>query len=155
MFVDIFDLTSWFVTQGQQEDGISFCPWNQDRWLSQQRTHQFEHVFFCWWTNLELKQLTVKVELLKPTTPKNCIFMPFYTTWQPNHTILTSSVTAILKAMINTIFIGPSLGGSEFCINGGRFFNEREYSAADWLVPLLYNYILTELIYLKSIKRIN
>ena len=29
-------------------------------------------------------------------------------------------------------------GGSEFFINGGRFFfNKREYSGADWLVPLI------------------
>ena len=36
-----------------------------------------------------------------------------------NHTILTSSVTEILKAMIDTVFLGPRLGGLEFFINSG------------------------------------
>ena len=55
-FFLIFDLTSWFVTQGQKEGGISFGPWNHDRWLSQQRTHKFEYVYRCCWTNQEFKQ---------------------------------------------------------------------------------------------------
>ena len=40
-----------------------------------------------------------------------CRFLTQTVTWQPNHTILTSSVKAILKAMIDTVFLGPSLGG--------------------------------------------
>ena len=52
-------------------------------------------------------EYTVKVELLKPTTPKNCIVMPFleknsYLTTKPYS--VTLNVTAILKAMIDTIF---------------------------------------------------
>ena len=75
-----FYKTSWLVTPGQKEGGVSFGPWNHDRWLSQQRSHKFEYVFCCWWRNQELKQETVKVELLKPTTPKKCIFMSFLDT---------------------------------------------------------------------------
>ena len=64
-----------------------------------------KYVFNFWWTNQE--KWTEKVELLKPTTPKNFIFMPFVdqtTTWRPNHTILTLGVKEILKAMFDTVF---------------------------------------------------
>ena len=92
-----------------------------------------EYVFCCWWTNQELKQKAVKVELLKPTTPKNCIFMPFLDT----NSLLTTKpkhfdIKAILKAIIDTVFLGPGLGGSYFFITGGRFF-QRERVLWGWL----------------------
>ena len=37
---------------------------------------------------------------------------------------MTSSVKVIVKAMIDTIFVGPSLGGTEFFINSGKFFQQ-------------------------------
>ena len=49
-------------------------------------------------------QLHPKIALL-------CCFWTQTATWRPNHTILTSSVIAILKAMIDTVFLGPSFGG--------------------------------------------
>ena len=41
--------------------------------------------------------------------------------------------------MIDTVFLGPSLGGSAFFLTVGGFFKEREYSGADWLDPVLGN----------------
>ena len=67
--------------------------------------------------------------------PKNAFFCRFWTqtaTWRPNHTILTSSVKAILKAMIDTVFLGPSLGGSEVNKNG-RSFLQKERVLWGWL----------------------
>ena len=53
--------------------------------------------------------------------------------------MLTSSVIAILKAMTDTIILEPSLGGgAEFFYLRFFLLNKREYSGADWLVPLLY-----------------
>ena len=67
-----------------------------------------------------------------------CRFWTQTATWRPNHTILTSNVKAILKAMIDTIFLGPSVGGGQiFLITLEGFYNKREYSGADWLVLLL------------------
>ena len=129
------------MTQGQKEVGISFGPWNHDRWLSQQRTHKFEYVFRCWWTNQERKQYTVKVELLKPNTPKNCIFMLFLDT---NSHLTTKPYNFDIKCQKNSEsydrhgFLGTKFrGGQNFVLTVGGFFNEREYSAADWLVPLI------------------
>jgi hypothetical protein len=40
--------------------------------------------------------------------------------------------------MIDTVFLGPrKVGGSEFLLPVGSFSNKREYSEADWLVPLV------------------
>ena len=39
-------------------------------------------------------------------------------------TILTSSVKAILKDMINTVFLGPSLGGVRIFTNSGSFLQQ-------------------------------
>ena len=50
-----------------------------------------------------------------------CHFWTQTATWWQNHTILTSSFKEILKAMIDTVFMEPSLGGSEFFDKGGRF----------------------------------
>ena len=73
---------------------------------------------------------------------KNAIFecSPFqkFNTTILNNTILTSCVKAILKAMINTFFFGTKFrGGQNFVLTVGGFFNKREYSGADWLVPLI------------------
>ena len=137
---EIFYLMSWFVTQSQKESGIYLGPWNHDRWLSQQRTHTFEYVFSCWWTNQELKQETVKVELLKPTTPENCIFMPFV---DINSHLTTKPYNFDIKCQSNyesydwhgffgTIFTG----GQNFLLTVGSFFNKREYSVIDGAYPV-------------------
>ena len=70
-----------------------------------------------------------------------CRFWTQTVTWKPNHKSLTSSFKAILKATIDTIFLGPSLGGAEFFffILLGGFYNQREYSGANWLVLLILN----------------
>ena len=67
---------------------------------------------------------------LHPKIAFLCRFWTQTATWQPNHTILTSSVKSILKAMIDTFFWRPSL-------TVGGFYNQREYFRADWLVLLL------------------
>ena len=44
----------------------------------------------------------------------------------------------MLKAIINTVFFGTKFrGGQNFVLTVVGFFNEREYSAADWWVPLI------------------
>ena len=135
-FFLIFDFTSWFVTQGQKEGGIYFGPWNHERWLSQQRTHKFEYVSFVGEQIRSLSRKQSKLNFWNQLHPKIAFLCRFWTqkaTWRPNHTILTSSVKAILKAMIDTFFWGPSLGGgSELCIKGGRFF-QRERVLCGWL----------------------
>ena len=82
--------------------------------------------------------------------PKIAFVWRFWTqiaTWRPNQKILTSSVQAILKAMIATVFLGTKFkGGQNFLLTVGVFFNKREYSGADWLVPLLKDYLLNQLI---------
>ena len=38
-------------------------------------------------------------------------------------------------------FLGPRLGGGQnFLLTAGSFYNEREYSGADWLVPFICKY---------------
>ena len=125
LFFKIVDLTSQVVTWGQKEGGIYFIPWNHDRWW--QRTNKLEYVFSFWWTNQELKQQSVNVELLKPTTPNICILCCLFTqtaTWRPTHPILTSSVKEILKAITNTVSLGPSLLVVKKIIHVGRFFQQ-------------------------------
>ena len=53
--------------------------------------------------------------------------------------MVTSSVKSILKAMIDTVYLGPSLGVVRilYLLVGG-FFNQRGYSGADWLDLLIY-----------------
>ena len=61
--------------------------------------------------------------------PKIALLCRFWTqtaTWRPNHTILTSSVIAILKAMIDTVFLGPSSGGVRIFYERWEFFTTRE-----------------------------
>ena len=63
--------------------------------------------------------------------------------WQPNRTILTSSVKAIMKAMTDTVFWGPSLGeGQNLLFTVGGFFNNRECSGDEWLDHFWQNQIL-------------
>ena len=50
------------------------------------------------WNHLLIK-IAISCSLKTPTA-----------NWQPNYTILTSSVKVILKAMIDTEFLRPSLG---------------------------------------------
>ena len=54
-----------------------------------------------------------------------------------NHTVLTSSVKVIPKAMTNPILFGTKFRGvcNIRCRVGG-FFNQREYSGTDWLEPI-------------------
>ena len=74
----------------------------------------------------------IGVELLKPTTPKNCIFMPFLDT---NSHLTSKPYNCDIKCPGNSEsyeqhgFWGPSLVGV--------FFNKREYSGADWMVLLI------------------
>ena len=62
--------------------------------------------------------------------------MPFVDTNSPlttNHTILTSSVYAILKAMNNTGFFCTKFGGGQkFLFTFWGFYNLRECSGADF-----------------------
>ena len=73
---------------------------------------------------------------LYPKTAFLCRFLTQTATWWAKRKILSSNVIAFLKVMTDAIFLGPSLGGSIFFIYGGFFFNKREYSGADWMVPL-------------------
>ena len=96
------------MTPGQKESWLYLSPLNQDRWLSPQRTHTFEYV-----TKSRAKAKTVKVELLKPTTPKNCILMPFVET---NSHLTTKIHNFDIKCQSNSeiydwhVFLGTSLG---------------------------------------------
>ena len=46
--------------------------------------------------------------------------------WQPNDEILKSSVTAILKATIDTLFLGPTLGLFKMLSFGWEVFLTRQ-----------------------------
>ena len=63
---------------------------------------------------------------LHPKIAFVCRFWTQTATWQPNHTILTSSVKAILNAMIDTVFWGPSLGGIRILYLRWEVFLTRE-----------------------------
>ena len=85
-----FWLISWFVTGGQTEDGKNFSAWNHDILSSKQS----------------------KLNFWNPLHPKFACACPLLTqtaTWWPNHSILTSCVTAILKAMTEMVFLRPIL----------------------------------------------
>ena len=86
----------------KKEGGISFGPSNHDRWLIQQRMHKFEYVLCCCWTNYSLSSKQSKLNFWNQLHPKIAFLCCFWTqtaTWRPSHTILTSSVKAVLKAM--------------------------------------------------------
>ena len=98
-----------------------------DDWLN--KGHMYFNIFvFCfWWTNQELKQWTVTVELLKQTTPKNCIFMPFLDT---NIHLTTKPYNFDIKCQSNSksydrhVFLGPILERVRIFINSWRFFQQ-------------------------------
>ena len=132
---------SRFVTRGQKEGRISYGLWNHDRWLSN-KGHTNLNSFSVVGEQIRgLSSKQSKLNFWNQLHPKIALLCCFWTqtaTWRTNHTILTSSVKAILKAMVDTVFWGPSLGGGQnFVLMVGGFCNEREYSAADCLVPLL------------------
>lgn len=75
--------------------------------------------------------------------PKIALLCRFWTqtaTWRPNHTILTSSVIAILKAMIDTVFLGPSSGGVRIFYERWEFFTTRESTLGPtgWSLSYVY-----------------
>ena len=77
-----------------------------------------------------LKLQLVKVELLKPSTPQNCILSYSLTqtaTFQANHTILTLSVKAIFKAMTNMVLGTRFSGVRTFHLLWEVFQQEREF----------------------------
>ena len=115
---------------------------NPDKWPSPQRSHKVEYAYSFWWKNHERKQYTDKVKLLKQTTPKNWIFMPFLDT---NSHLITKPYKFDIKCHINSEsyerygYFGTQLRGVRIFLLFLRwvFFNKREYSEADWLVPLI------------------
>ena len=61
-----------------------------------------------------------------------CHVMTSKTTWRPNHTIFTSSVSAILKGMTNAVLLGANIGVVRIFSYGWKFFQwERVYW--DWM----------------------
>ena len=57
---------------------------------------------------------------LNPKIAFLCHFLTQTATWRPNHAIFTSSVNAIWKAMTDTVFSAPSLGGVRVFLKGHR-----------------------------------
>ena len=111
-------LKSWYMTESTKDTPIWIC-------------------FFCfWWTNQEPKQLTVKVELLKQTTPKNCIFMLFL--WANSH-LMTKPYNFDIKCKSNSesydqhsFFVTKFMGGQTNLLTVGGFF-QRERVLWGWL----------------------
>ena len=64
------------------------------------------------------------LNLLHPKIAFLCHLLTQTATLQPNHTILTSSVRAILKAMIDTFFLDQLWAWSEFFCYVGRFLQQ-------------------------------
>ena len=62
---------------------------------------------------------------LHPKIAFLCRFRTQTVTWRPNHTILTSSVKVILKAMIDTFFLDQVKKRSELLINSENFFQQQ------------------------------
>ena len=127
------------MTWDQKEGGIKLSPWNHDRWLSPQRTHEVKYVFSSWWSNQELKLEIIKVKPLKFTTPKHCTCILFVDT---NRHLTTKPLNfyikcqAIMKAMINTVFFGQSLEVVRTFNLGWDFF-QPERLQLDILLTLL------------------
>ena len=78
---------------------------------------------------------------MKPTTPKNCIFMPFvdtnsHLTTKPN--IFDIKCQSNYESHDQHSFFGTNFrGGQNFLLTVGGFSNKRECSGADWLDPLV------------------
>ena len=72
--------------------------------------------------------------------------MPFLDT---NSHLTTKPYNFDIKCQSNSesydqhvFFWGPSLGGGQnFLLTVGGFYNEREYSGADWLVPFVCSFL--------------
>ena len=138
---------SCFVTQGQKEGGLYLGPWNCNKWMSQQRTHKFEYVFRCWWINQELKQKQSKLNFWNQLQPKRAFLCRF---WTKNSHLSTKPYNFDIKYPSNSEsydhhgFFGTMFrGGQSFLLKVEVFFNEREYSVAEWLVPLINRKYLT------------
>ena len=96
--------------------------------------------------NLHMTFTNILGFLLKPTTPKNCIFMPFLDT---NSYLTTKPYNFDIKCKSNSesydwhsFFRTMLRGGQNLVLTVGGFINEREYSGADWLGLLLINFCL-------------
>ena len=88
-------------------------------------------------------QFTVKVDLLKPTTPKNCIFMPFFYT---NSHLATKPYNfwhqvseQFWKLWLTRFLCDQIQGWSEFFIYGRRSF-QQERVLWGWLAGPSHNY---------------
>ena len=135
------DLTSWFVTWGQKRVKYTWVPKSMiNDWVNKGHTNL--NMFSV--VDKQIRSLSSKQSklnfwnLLHPQFAFLGHLLTQTATWQPNYTILTSSVIAILKAMTDRVFLGPSLG-QNFVIYDGRFSKrERECSGADWLDPFVY-----------------
>ena len=116
----IFDLTLWFVTRGQKEGGISFGPWNHDRWLSQQiRRWSSKQSKLTFWNQLH---------------PEIAFLCRFWTPVTCRQTIqFWHQVSKQFWKLWSTRFFGDQVkGGSEFCIKGWKFF-QWERLLCGWL----------------------
>ena len=101
-FFDFFSLASWFVTWGQKEGGIYLGIKIYDKGRTKFnifsvfgekiRSLISKKSKFYFWKSLQSK-IAFLCHLVTPTA-----------TWQPNHTILTSSDKLILKAMTYTVW---------------------------------------------------
>ena len=127
-FFNFFDLTSWLVTQGQTEGWIYLSPWNHARWQSPQRKTKLNLFSVLDEQIKSLKSKQSKFNFWNRLNPKFAFLWHLLTqtaTWRPNHLIWTSSVTLILKAMADTVFLGPRLGVvKKNLFTLGGFFNE-------------------------------
>ena len=107
------------MTWGQKKSGIYLGLWNPDR---RNTKLNMIPVFGEKIKTLSSKQPKLnRTHWLHPKIAFVCRLLTQTTTWWPNHTILTSSVIAILKAMSDTFFWGPSFWWSAFLIYVGWF----------------------------------
>ena len=124
------------MTWGQKEGGIYLGPWNHDRWMSQKKDTQI-----CCFPLLGNKSGAGPVNSQSWTFETNYTqklhFYAISRHKQPpdNQTIkFWHQVSKKFYDMITTVFLGPSWGGgSEFFINGGSFFFQRERVLWSWL----------------------
>ena len=132
---------SWFVTWDQKEGGIYLGPWIHDRWLSSQRTHL--NMFSSVGEKIRsLSRKQSKLNFWNQLLLKIAFLCRFWTqtaNWQPNHTILTSNVKAILKAMINTVFFGTKFRGVIIFYYWWEVFSTRESTLGLTFWSLSYN----------------